>query len=98
MVISDSTTRLPNNLAAPASIIVNINNTISTRGQATLNKLIIHGKIVGIQSAAKDVVHKILPANWEPEHVETMVMGEMVHLPNAICVSLGGQGRGNAGA
>lgn len=98
MVIGDSTTRLPNDLAAPASIIVNINNTISTRSQATLDKLIIHGEAVTIQIATKDIVHKVLPANREPEHVETMITSKMVHLSKAICMSLGGQRRGDARA
>lgn len=98
VVIGDSTTRLTNDLAAPASIIVDVNNTISTCSQATLDELIIHSEVVTIQIATKDIVHKILPANWEPEHVETMVTSKMVHLPKAICVSLGGQRRGDAGA
>ena len=91
MAVGDGTTRLTNDLIVPASIVVNVNNTICTCCQATLNKLIIHAKFVGIQRAAQNIVHKILPADWEPEYIEPVVMNKMFHLPYTICMSLGEQ-------
>jgi hypothetical protein len=77
---------------------VDINDTICTCCQTTLNKLIIHAKIVGVQSAAQNIVDKVLPANWEAEYVEPIIVNKMVHLTYTICISLGEQRGGDFGA
>jgi hypothetical protein len=72
---------LANNLVVPSSVVVKVENTQRcTRLQASLHEAIVLGEVVRIKCSTKLVVEQELPAYWETERVETVVLNEMVHL------------------
>lgn len=78
------TPSLSHNLSTPSGIIMNVNHTISTGSQTSIHQLIVDREFTLIKIASWSVVDKILPAYREAEDVEFEVVGEMLHLSDAV--------------
>ena len=80
-------------LAIPASVIMKINDTRSSRSQASLDEIIIFLQVSVIDRTSKDVVRQELPADGQAEHVEAVVVDEVLHLSCTICSVVFREGR-----
>jgi hypothetical protein len=75
------TTAAANNLAVPAGVVVEVEDTeLSTGVQAVGHLLIVLGEEGGVEVTAELAVDKVLPANGETESVELVVLDEVLHL------------------
>ena len=75
------TTAAANNLAVPASVVVEVKDTESgSRVQAVGHLLVVLGEEGGVEVATELAVDKVLPADGETEGVELVVLDEVVHL------------------
>ena len=69
----------------PAGIVVQVDDAHLRRSlQTALNKLVICCEVGCIEAASEVVVEQVLPADWQAEGVETVVVCKMLHLCNAI--------------
>lgn len=60
-----------------------VNHTCGAGSQTPLDQFVVRGEVGSIQCTAKLVVDKILPTNWEPEDVHTIILGKVLHLPDS---------------
>jgi len=75
---------LTDDRAIPASVVVDVDDARSTTGQATLNELVVLAEVGCVKCATEVVVEEVLPANWEAEDVETIILDEVVDLVDSI--------------
>lgn len=83
---SDSTTTLIDNLTIPSSVVVDINDAVSTSSQTVTNKLIVQARVVWIEGTTEIIVDKPLPGDRKTEGVDADG-AEMLHLAYAIWVA-----------
>lgn len=74
-------TALTNDLTIPSAVVVHIDNA-HLRGclQACLNQIVVGREVVRIEGAAEIVVDEILPRDGKAEDVESVIVGEVLHL------------------
>lgn len=63
---------------------MNINYTIRAGGQARLHKAVVLGEVASIEGASKLVVDQILPSDGQTEHIELIIVNEVLHLCSRI--------------
>lgn len=78
--IGDGARRLPDNIAIPASIVVNTDDAKGRDIKAGLHERVVSGEVGAVQCAAKLIVYEVLPPDWQTEGIESVVRDEMVHL------------------
>ena len=76
-------TSLADDLAIPACVVVDVNDTVCSGLEARLHQLIICGEVSFVQ-LAKLVVRKILPAYGQAEYIELVDLGKVLHLTRPI--------------
>jgi hypothetical protein len=77
---------LANDATIPAGIVVDVDDALASLVETSLNKLIVLGKVVGVESTTKSVVDQVLPSDGQAEHIHSVVPGEMLHLANAVWI------------
>ena len=83
--VSVGGTALADNLAVPAGVVVDVDNTESSAGgQAVLDLLVVDSPVGGAEGTADLVVDEELPADGDTEGVETVILDEVVHLVEAV--------------
>jgi hypothetical protein len=75
---------LTDNLSIPAGIVVDVNDTVSTSDQASLDQVVVFLEIRCVESATNLVVDEILPPNGQTEDVQTVVVDEVLHLTSTV--------------
>ena len=76
---------LSNDSTIPACVVVNIDDAhISSSVNTALDLLVVSGKVRGVESTAKLIVHQELPADCETKDVQAVIVHEVFHLGNAI--------------
>lgn len=78
-------TALSNDLPVEPRIVVDIDNAAGTRSKASLDQRIVLHQVSLVDGTRGDVVRQELPANWETEDVETVVIDEVLHLSGTVC-------------
>ena len=75
---------LTNDLSVPAGVVVNIDNTVSTSDQTSLDQGVVFGEIRRVQRATDLIIDEVLPPNGQSERVQTIVVNEVLHLTRTI--------------
>ena len=75
------TTTAANNLAVPAGVVVEVEDTeLGARVQAVGHLLVVLGKEGAVEVAAEVLVDEVLPANGDTEGVELVILDKVLHL------------------
>ena len=54
---------------------MDINNAVRPGSQASLHERVVQREVRGVECTAEDAVGEVLPAYWEAEGVEAVVLG-----------------------
>lgn len=71
---------LADNCTVPAGVIVNVDHTVGASGQARLHQVVVLGHVPVVEVAAQLALDQVLPPDVQSEHVELVLLDEMVHL------------------
>ena len=71
-------------MPVPASIVVDVDDTVRPSGQATLHQLVIRTDRSGVECATKLAVHQVLPRYRQPKDIELVVRDEVTHLAGTV--------------
>lgn len=75
---------LTDNLAVPASAVVNVNDThSSSRAQAALYELVIVAEVRGIEGTTELIIDKVLPPDRQSESIQAVVSDKVFDLADA---------------
>lgn len=75
---------LTDNLAVPASVVVNVNDThSSSRAQAALYELVIVAEVRGIEGTTELIIDKVLPPDRQSESIQAVVSDKVFDLADA---------------
>lgn len=93
--VSGTAGALADDVAVPASKVVDIDNAVTTSTQACLHKGIVFGEIGWVERPPDHVVGQILPRNRQSVDVEANVLREVLHLAGPIASAVLGKWRIN---
>lgn len=93
MLIRHRATRLANDVAIPARVVVQVDDALGAGIQARLHQRIVLGEICGVEVDAELVVRQVLPCDGQAEDVQSEVVPEVLHLPDTVGATILGQGR-----
>ena len=79
-------TTLANNLAVPATVVVDVENAFGARLEATLHQSVEHFEMLLIDGTTGGR-GQVLPADWQPEDVHFVLARETGHLGCAVASS-----------
>jgi len=89
---------LANDRTIPTCVVVDVKDAQrSAAVQATLHQAVVVCKVGRVKGASEIAVDEVLPANRQTEGVQTVILDEVVHLPDAIGAGVYGA-RHSAGA
>lgn len=77
---------LTDDLPVPSSVVVDIDDAVSTGGQASLHQRIIFAKVGRIKRSSEVAIDEELPPNRQPVSVQPIVPGKVAHLTGSINV------------